>query len=187
MIPALIAGCEIAFWGFVLAGLASRYLLKLNKTGIVLLSCTPAVDMILLAATVADLQRGAEAGFAHGLAAVYIGISIAFGHRMIRWADIRFAHRFASGPAPAKKVKFGKEHARNERRAWFLHLLSWAIGCALLYGIILWVDENSRTDALLQVIRLWSIVLSIDFLISFSYTLWPRQSKETSAPGRNNR
>ncbi|WP_223069739.1 hypothetical protein [Paenibacillus caui] len=181
MLSVFIVGCEIAFWLFVLAGLVCRYLLRLNKTGMVLLLLTPVVDLILLGVTVVDLQRGAAAGFAHGLAAVYIGVSITYGHRMVRWADIRFAHRFAGGPAPVKKAKFGKEHARNQRHGWFLHLVSWAIGCSLLYGIILWVNEDSQTEALLQVIRLWSVVLVIDFLISFSYTLWPRVPKETTA------
>ncbi|MCD9022575.1 hypothetical protein [Cohnella silvisoli] len=178
MIPAIIIGCEIAFWVFVLAGLACRYILKLKKTGAFLLYCTPVVDLILLIVTVIDLKGGTEASFTHGLAAVYIGVSIVYGHSMIKWADVRFAHRFADGPPPQKKVKQGKEHARNERRGWFQHLLAWAIGCAILYGMIIMVNVDSRTEGLQQMIRSWSIVLTIDFLYSFSYTLWPRQQKD---------
>jgi len=177
MITAIIIGCEIGFWLFVLAGLACRYLLKAKKTGAVLLYCTPVIDLILLVATAADLQGGAEASAAHGLAAIYIGVSIGYGHRMIRWADVRFAHRFANGPAPEKRIKHGKEHARYERNAWFHHALSWAIGCALLYGLIAMVNAEERTSSLLQVIQLWTLILGIDFLISFSYTLWPKAQK----------
>nr|WP_255807637.1 hypothetical protein [Cohnella mopanensis] len=165
---------------FVLAGLASRYILRQKRLGAVLLYCTPIIDLVLLIVTVIDLRGGAEANAAHGLAAVYIGASIAFGHSMIRWADIRFAHRFAGGPAPMKKIKFGPEHARNERKGWFRHALAWVIGCGILYGIIHLVDVNSRTESLLSVIRTWSLVLAIDFLISFSYTLWPRAQKKAS-------
>ncbi|GGD96179.1 hypothetical protein [Paenibacillus nasutitermitis] len=177
MITAVIIGCEIAFWLFVLAGLACRYLLKARRTGAVLLYCTPVIDLILLVATVADLRGGTAASGVHGLAAIYIGVSVAYGHRMIRWADVRFAHRFAHGPAPEKRVKHGKEHARNERKAWFLHAIAWMIGCALLLGMILMVNAEERTSSLMHVIQLWTLILVIDFLISFSYTLWPKAQK----------
>ncbi|PYI52651.1 hypothetical protein [Paenibacillus flagellatus] len=180
MIAALIVGCEIAFWLFIVAGLACRYLFKMRKTGALLLLCTPVIDLALLAATVVDLRNGAEAGTAHGVAAIYIGVSIAFGHRMIRWADERFAYRFAGGPPPAKKPKHGREHARAERVGWLHHLLAWAIGCAVLYGMVWLTGDADRTDSLVKLARLWSLVLGIDFLISFSYTLWPRKGKETA-------
>ncbi|WP_201008554.1 hypothetical protein [Paenibacillus glycanilyticus] len=178
MVVSVIIGCEIAFWVFVLAGLACRYLLRRRTLGAVLLACTPVVDLVLLAATAYDLHQGGEASFIHGLAAIYIGVSIAFGSRMIRWADIRFAHRFAGGPPPEPKVKHGAVHARNERTGWLLHLLAWSIGCALLLGIIAWIGDETRTASLMSVIQRWSIVLAIDFLISFSYTLWPRKAKK---------
>ncbi|WP_254450216.1 hypothetical protein [Cohnella herbarum] len=178
-IVAFIIGCEIAFWIFVLAGLISRYIFRRKKTGAVLLYCTPVIDLILLVLTVIDLRGGAVASTAHGLAAIYIGASIAYGHAMINWADVRFAHRFAGGPAPQKKIKIGKEHARNERRGWYKHAIAWIIGCGILYGMILMVNAESRTEVFVQVIRTWSIVLAIDFVYSFSYTLWPRASKNT--------
>ncbi|WP_424326067.1 hypothetical protein [Gordonia sp. (in: high G+C Gram-positive bacteria)] len=34
------------------------------------------------------------------LARLYLGVTVVFGPRLIRWADARFAHRFAGGPAP---------------------------------------------------------------------------------------
>ena len=83
MIGAFIIGCEILFWVFVLAGLSARYLLGLKRTGGILPLCTPVIDLLLIAVTIIDLRGGAEAGFMHGLAAVYIGVTIAFGHRMI--------------------------------------------------------------------------------------------------------
>ncbi|WP_027091895.1 hypothetical protein [Cohnella thermotolerans] len=175
---AVIIGCEIAFWVFVLAGLFCRYALGKRRIGALLLYCTPVVDLVLLAVAAIDLKNGARATMAHGLAAVYIGVSIAFGHSMIQWADARFMHRFAGGPAPAKKAGFGREHARQERSGWYRHLLAWAIGCALLYATILIVNVEERTESLDRVIRLWSLVLGIDFLISFSYTLWPKRAKD---------
>jgi len=173
----LIIACEVGFWVIVLAGLMTRYVWKKKKAGAVLLLLTPVVDLILLAATILDIRQGAEANFMHGLAAVYIGATVAFGHRMIKWADERFAYRFAGGPKPAPKPKAGPEHAAAERNGWYRHLLAWVIGSILLVGMVLLIGDWDRSEALRSLIVGWAIVLGIDFVISFSYTLWPRKSK----------
>jgi len=179
MIAGLIVACEIGFWVFVLAGLFCRYLLGARTLGAVLLASTILIDLALLAFTVVDLRNGATADFFHGLAAVYVGVSVAFGRNMIRWADERFAHRFAGGPKPVPKPKYGAEHARHERRMWAKHLLAWGIGSALLYGMVVLVNDFSRTKELLLMIGRWAIVLFIDFFWSFSYTIWPRKPSNT--------
>jgi hypothetical protein len=51
--------------------------------------------MLLLAATDFDLRSGSVATFAMGLAAAYLGFTIAFGGVTIDWADAVFARRFA--------------------------------------------------------------------------------------------
>ena len=139
-----------------------------------LLIATPLVDVVLLAATIADLRGGATATVAHSLAAVYIGVSVAFGHAMVRWADVRFAHRFAGGPAPVPAPRTGRAHAARERRGWLRHLLAWAVGASLLLAGVAVVGDAARTEALLQTAGVWTLVLAIDFLVSFSYTLHPR-------------
>ncbi|WP_188456056.1 hypothetical protein [Virgibacillus oceani] len=178
MVGWFIVACEIGFWVFVIAGLVARYLLKKKKLGAFLLFCTPVVDLLLLIATVIDLKNGATATSMHGVAAIYIGVSVAFGHKMIKWADERFAYKFANGPKPAKKKKYGKEYARNERIGWYHHLLAWIIGMGLLGAVILYIHNQNQTEALFQTMKLWSLVLVIDFAISFSYTIFPK--KESS-------
>ena len=177
MIGVFIVVSEVAFWAFVLGGLIARYLLRRPKLGVAFLLMTPAVDLVLMAATVIDLRAGATASIFHGLAAVYVGVSVAFGHRMIRWADERFAHRFAGGPPPEQAPKHGPEHARHERAAWYRHLLAWSIGSALLFGMSLLVGDPATTESLLYKAALWAFILAIDFVWSFSYTLWPRRVK----------
>lgn len=108
MILAVIAACEIGFWVVLLAGLATRYLLRRRRLGGVLLAAVPLVDLVLLGATVLDLRDGATAGFAHGLAAAYLGFSVVFGPSMVRVADERFAHRFAGGPPPGRPPRTGR-------------------------------------------------------------------------------
>ncbi|WP_017811664.1 MULTISPECIES: hypothetical protein [Paenibacillus] len=178
MIAYLIVACEVLFWVFVIGGLAARYVLGAKRLSTFLLICTPLIDLVLLIAAFMDLRNGATATMAHGIAAVYIGVSLAYGHRMIRWADERFAYRFADGQKPQKL--YGREHARHERTGWMMHLISWIVGNALLLFMIWYVDDASRTVVLNSVIRVWAIVLAIDFVISFSYTLWPRKQKSTA-------
>ncbi|SEG65347.1 hypothetical protein SAMN04489712_10897 [Thermomonospora echinospora] len=178
MLLAIIAGCEIGFWIFLLAGLTARYLLRWRRTGAALLVCVPLVDLVLLVATVLDLRAGATADFTHGLAAAYIGFSVAFGHSMIRWADTRFAHRFAGGPPPPRPPKYGMARARHEWREFGKALVAWAISCALLLGAIVMVGDAERTEALAGWIGRLSMVLGIWALWPITYTLWPAKPKE---------
>ncbi len=175
MIFSVIIACEIGFWVVLLAGLGARYLLRQRRLGAVLLCCVPLVDLVLLVATVLHLRGGATADWEHSLAAVYLGVSVAYGHQMVRWADERFAHRFADGPPPTRPPRFGPAHARYQRRQWLRHLLAWAIGCALLLAAMAYVGDRDRTTALEGWIQRWTFVLAIDFLWSFSYTIRPRR------------
>lgn len=172
----LIIACEIGFWMFVLAGLTARYIMKKKKLGTFLLICTPIVDLLLLIATVYDLKKGAIASTIHGISAIYIGVSIAFGHQMVKWADARFHYRFGNGEKPVK-IHYGKVHARKQREGWYRHLLSWFIGGGILIGIVLFIHNHSQTEALLHTFQLWSLILVIDFIISFSYTVFPKKQK----------
>lgn len=172
----MIIACEVGFWLVLLAGLVARYLLRRPRLGAALLVCVPLVDLVLLVTSALDLRYGGgDASLAHGLAALYLGVSVAFGHSMVRWADAHFAHRFAGGPPPPRPPRTRLEHARRERRQWVRHLLAWAIGCALLLGGVAFVGDLSRTAALVGTAQGWTIVLAADFLWSFSYTLWPRK------------
>lgn len=129
---ALIVGCEIAFWLVLLTGLVARYILKWQKAGLCFLYGTPVVDLILLVATVVDLRNGSEATFFHGLAAAYIGFSLAFGRRMIDWADAHFAYRFADGAKPKKAPPQGWDNLLYE-----LNLMGRAVvACAITYALI---------------------------------------------------
>lgn len=43
---------------------------------------------------------------------------------------------------------------------------------------VLVVGDLDRTTALVSTAVLWTLVLTIDFVVSFSYTLWPRSAEE---------
>ena len=176
MLIVLIVIAEIGFWLMLLLGLATRYLLRRPRAGMALLVATPAVDLAVLVAATIDLRRGGEAALPHALAAVYIGVSVAWGQRIINRADVRFAHRFAGGPEPERAPRTGRRHAARERCEWLRHLTAWATGTALLGIGVLLVGDLERTSAMLNVAALWTLILVIDFFVSFSYTFRPRRT-----------
>ncbi|WP_174536755.1 hypothetical protein [Micromonospora chalcea] len=167
MLVAVIVGCEVAFWVVLLAGLIARYPLRRPRLGAALLIAVPVVDLVLLAATMIDLRRGATATFAHGLAAAYLGFSVAFGHSMVRWADERFAHRFAGGPPPRRAPKYGMARARHEWREWGKGMIGWAVACAVLLAGIAVVGDSERTA------ELWAWVGRLTVVMAGWLVFWP--------------
>jgi hypothetical protein len=172
LLPIIIAA-EIGFWVLLAGGLTARYLLGRRRSGAILLASVPVADLVLLVATVIDLSRGATADFTHGLAAAYIGVSLAFGHSMVRWADQRFAHRFAGGPPPWRPPAGGRARARYEWREFAKAALAWAVSCGLLLAAIAIVGDAERTEALEAWIVRLTLVLGIWALWPITHTLWP--------------
>lgn len=160
MVIGFIIGGEIAFWVVLVLGLLLRYPLRLPRAGAVLLAGVPLVDAVLLLACFFDLRAGATAGPRHALAALYLGFSLAFAHSMVRWADVRFAHHFAGGPAPRKPA----DKRAHEWHLFGLAAIAWAVTVALLGTGIWWIGDPSRTAALKGGIGQVSMVLAIWFV-----------------------
>lgn len=174
MILGLIIACEIGFWAAILGGLGARYILRARRLGAALLVCAPLIDVVLLVAVTVHLAAGATASWHHGLAALYIGFSITYGHRMIAWADTRFAHRFADGPAPVKL-----QGSQYTQRCWgdFARSLGAAlIAAGILAAITWWIGDPNRTEALTGWNRILGIIVAVEFIWAFSYTIWPRKA-----------
>lgn len=176
MILALIIACEIGFWIAIVSGLAARYLLGARRLGAALLVCAPIIDVVLLAAVAIHLNSGATASWHHGLAAIYIGFSATYGHRMIAWADTRFAHRFASGAAPTKVA--GLHYTKQCWGDVIRTLGAVAIAAGILTLITWWISDPARTQALTQWYRVLGIILAIEFVWALSYTIWPRKATQ---------
>ncbi|WP_336641830.1 hypothetical protein [Microbacterium sp. USHLN272] len=182
MILVAIIACEIAFWVAIVAGLVARYPLRRPRLGVGFLVAAPLIDLVLLTLVTVDLLGGATASWHHGLAALYIGISIAYGHRMIAWLDAKFATRFRGAPrrAPltgaAYTVACWKDVART--------VLAVAIAAAILGGLIAIVAAPDRTAELVGFFRILGIVLAVDVIWAVSYTLWPKKAPAEAAPVR---
>lgn len=150
----LIAGCEIAFWVVLFLGLAVRYLSRRKKLSQALLLSLPVLDVALLGFTALDLRSGAPATFAHGLAAAYVGFTVAFGGIAVAWADRQFAHRFAGAPIPPAAPTRGWPALRYELLLWFRCLVAVAITLVLLSALIAFVNDDTATEALREWFRI---------------------------------
>ncbi|MEU3922906.1 hypothetical protein [Streptomyces sp. NPDC029004] len=176
MIVTLIVICEVGFWVLLAAGLATRYALKMPRLGAGLLLLEPLLEVVLLVVTAIDLKNGAEPDFKHGLAALYIGYTVAYGHYTIKWIDGHVAHRFAGAPPPLKPPRYGVARAKHEGKLWLRTVLAAAVAVALLQIAIWYVGDASRTGSLSS----WQFVAlraaGIHGLIALTYTIWPKKA-----------
>jgi hypothetical protein len=157
-------------------GLSLRYLTRYRRAGGAVLVCVPLVDLTLLVATAVDLRGGGTADWTHGLAAVYIGFSVGYGRSLVRWADVRFAYRFADGARPGRPPKYGTARARYEWTVFVRTLVSAAVAAALLEALRLVVADADRT----QVFGAWLVqvgaVTGVHLIIAASYTVFPKRA-----------
>jgi hypothetical protein len=171
-----IIACEIAFWVVIGLGLIARYMLRKNKLSLVLLSLTPVIDLYLLIASGIDMYHGATATLAHAVAAIYIGVSIAFGKSMILWADERFRYYVVKqGEKPIKRYEM--EYAIHYMKGVLRHVIAYAIGGGLLYFTHWLVGDAPRTEVLIQTAKTWLLVIGIDCVIGISNFIWPKKLK----------
>lgn len=145
----LIVACELGFWVILLLALAVRYLLRKEPLSRALLVCLPLVDLLLMVFTATDLRRGTTATFAHGLAAAYIGFTVAFGGICVKWADAHFFHRFAAGPAPTKAPSRGWALVRHDFRLWGRCIAACLVTMVLVEALVQFVGNGAATEPLL--------------------------------------
>ena len=171
---AWIIAAEIAFWIVILFGLVARYILKKPKLSFFLFSLTLVIDSLLILLTAIDLKAGTPASISHGIAAIYIGVSIAYGKTMISWADEQFQLWFLK--TGDKKVRLtGSAKGKHEIKMLIRHVVAFLIGTGLLSIMALYIGSKSDTSSLFQVMKVWGIVLTIDAIISISYVIFPSQ------------
>ena len=178
MLYALILACEVTFWLTLIVGLALRYLLHRPRIGRLVLLCVPLIDLALLTFSWMDLKSGAAATFAHGLAIAYVAFTVAFGSVVLRWMDARFARRYGHRvhATSARQTYWGS--VRHEIKLWLRCIAAAVITYALLFSVVAWVDDASRTKAL----ELWfRIPLGTVFLWFVFGPLWQVVSFKKSA------
>ncbi|MER0482685.1 hypothetical protein ABR737_30850 [Streptomyces sp. Edi2] len=184
MIVVLIIACEVGFWVLLALGLALRYLAKMPRTGAAVLLMEPLLELVLLIVTAIDLKNGAPADWKHGLAAVYIGFTVAYGHYTIKWVDGHFAHRFAGGPKPAKPG-YGMARFKHEGKLWLRTVVMAVVACGLLQAAIWYVGDGGDTSSLHEWQGTALKIVSIHGVIALSYLVWQKKDPRgrTAVPG----
>ncbi|MZD08628.1 hypothetical protein GTW43_26630 [Streptomyces sp. SID5785] len=180
MVAVLIVICEVAFWVLLAAGLALRYGAKMPRASVAVLLCEPLLEAVLFVVTVIDLKNGAEPDWKHGLAAAYIGYSIALGHYTITWVDVRVAHRFAGGPPP-HTPKYGAARAVHEWKIAGRWTLASLIAIGLLQGAAWYVGGDGDVGSLHAWQQRMLVVIGINLVIAVSYTLFPKKAPAVPA------
>ena len=169
----LIGACEVGFWVLLAAGLAARYLLRARPLSTVLLLLVPILDLVLVAASLLDVAGGSAPRLTHGLAAVYLGFTVAFGHSMITWADARFAHRFAGGPAPVRPPRYGAAKVAYEWREWGKAALAWAIAMAVMVVTSVVAGTGVPMPNEWASDPMWTWGLRISVVLAIWFVGWP--------------
>ncbi|PRD38896.1 UNVERIFIED_CONTAM: ymcC [Trichonephila clavipes] len=114
-----------------------------------------------------DLRSGTTAEFAHGLAAAYLGFTLVFGRSVIEWADSYFAYKYNGQEKPNKK--YGWAYAKYEWMQWIKGVAACVIACILLYLAIIYVNNDTKTEALAE----WMYILpSLMFFWLLFGPLW---------------
>jgi hypothetical protein len=169
MLYAVIVAVEIAFWTLLAGGLYVRYALDRPRAGGALLVAAGSTAAGLAVAAGVDLANGATAGASHVIAAVAVAYTVVYARRHVAKAD-RFVRR-RLGREVTEEPRAPK--ATRERAGWYRHARMWAIGVPLLAAGYLIADEG---DALAAGAGIWTVILAIDFLVSFSYSLGARST-----------
>jgi hypothetical protein len=166
MLYAAVVACEIAFWLFLVGGLYVRYALHRPRAGAALLVAAGSTAAVLLVTAAVDLAGGATADASHVIAALAVAYTVVYARHHVAAAD-RFVLRRLGREVPERQRP---PKARREREGWYRHARMWAVGVVLLGAGYLIADDG---DALAAAAALWTVILAIDFLVSFSYSLRP--------------
>lgn len=182
MIAAII-GAEIAFWLLVIGGFSLRYILRTTPLSTFVLRLVPLVDVALVLLVIADLALGGEPTRPHAFAALYLGMTLAFGAPIIRRMDSWFRYRFDGGPKPIKPAKGSREEVKALWVEWLRLLCGFIIATGCILGMLVfdgWWLPSSLAEASED--PFWSTILLMG-LVSVIWLLAGPGFAGTGRPG----
>ena len=174
MLYAVLVGSEIAFWALLVGGLYARYALDRPALSLAMLLAAASTDVVVLVVAALDLAGGTAAQTSHILAALVVAYSVAYGRHLVGVAD-RFVLRRLGREVPQSQRP---PKAVRERAGWYRHARMWAVGVPLLLAGHVVADDGR---ALIAAAGVWSAILVVDFLVSFSYSVGGWRDRRTAA------
>lgn len=194
---------EILFFVFAGAFFIIRYWFNKTVVGYVFVILLILNELFLALLAIYDyIQTGKLSSFQIITAIFYIYL-IFEGKKEFGRLDHYFKKKVATwkgetGPdfqtnKGAAEKKYGRAHAKEEREGWYIHLVIFVIAQIAFFNIgnfAGWqvfnlnhignwfqIYEDQKIN---QANAVWGVILIVDFIWSFSYTIWPK--KEKSAP-----
>ncbi|MFJ7777200.1 hypothetical protein [Streptomyces yangpuensis] len=169
------------FWIFLAGGLAARYAAGWRVLGSALLLGVPLVDVVLLTATVLSIRGGAEPTVWHGLSAAYLGMTVVYGHRTVRWADAKFARRFGGAVARPRPALHGRAAVAAAWKDWSLLLLACTISAGMIFGLVALVGGPDEGAPLLVWLNPLAKLLAYSLVWPVVTTIRPGRAPEPAA------
>jgi hypothetical protein len=124
-------------------------------------------DIVVLFVAALDLAGGGAAQTSHVFAALAVAYSVVYARQLVGIADRfvlrRLGREVAEPPRQPKAVR--------ERAGWYRHARMWAVGVPLLGAFYLLARGGQRLG---RCGGIWTAILLIDFVVSFSYSLRDR-------------
>ncbi|MCL1702652.1 hypothetical protein [Lysinibacillus sp. Bpr_S20] len=157
----------------IILGLTLHYIYNSKKIRLFFLLLISAIAVFLLIVTAIDLLKGGNFTMAHSVAAILLGVPIVSGMSIIPGADDMFLYYIKKEGTKSEK-KTGFALARHSLKESFQHLFVYIIGAGFLFIVLYLVNVADHIFNLFETLKVWSLVLGIDFIISISYFIWPR-------------
>lgn len=202
----LFIAVEVVFWLCIVLFLLLRYVFNWRKVSVWILP-------IFILSVLADVYLGwvdykatGEFSIFQFIIVIFVIYAVTSGLSDFRRLDAYIQRKIAkwkgqSEPELSVKLppRYGREHARHERRGWYMHVLMFCLAQIVFFFLIgvhdeftlnhlvegefyrLWWEDEAfgayQDLTLNQLVKVWFIILIIDGIISLSYTFSPRKEK----------
>lgn len=192
---------EVIFWVFVVLALLFRYWFRMKKASLVAFIILILEELAVLFFGVLDyIQVGTFSSF-QVIIIIFIIYGLIFGKsdfkKLDKWIKKKVAHiKGETLPVEVEDTRgalHGKEHAKQERRNFYGHFLTFIMAhiiFAILFGFvpesffnmplpqeIEGIIKTSNHNPISSISNIWTKILIIDFIWSFSYTVFPKKEK----------
>ncbi|WP_137790317.1 hypothetical protein [Bacillus sp. E(2018)] len=197
---------ETVFWVSTLSFLVVRYWFNLKKLSIAFFVLFLLNDLWIAAMGYFDYLRTGKFSSYQIIILIVIAYAFLYGKSDFRKLD-RFIQRkvakmrgLPEPNLPASKPLYGMQHAKQERKNLYKHILLFITAQGvflLLFGLsdavssiqidtLLkdWYDTTDtdlfyKNDVANNVTRIWALILAIDIIVSLSYTVAPKKEKKS--------
>ncbi|WP_159885767.1 hypothetical protein [Paenibacillus puerhi] len=188
---------EAVFWISLLIAITMRYWFDKPKAALAAIMLTLINELWILFLAILDLKQTGQLSVFQIVIVILIVYTLVLGKRDLKKVD-RFIHRKVARfkgrevPEHLQEVKYGMAKAKEELKGFGLHVLLFlsvhAVFYLLLYFVnrelhpvppgawVPWLKEQfHQHQTLVQVNKIWSVLLVLDAVISFSYLLFPKK------------